>query len=352
MKKIFAIFASIVIMLSMTIYQSDILYASEEKNVNTLESKIKQIVNEFYGDIDIEIFEIIPIFDKNYNVCEYSLDIKSDNQSLGYVIYDTEIGDITKFRIDKDLDGFWMTNFGQQKTKDKLVKKIDLFSYELENVCNDCNYLGSKDQFNSLFYEDLDTVYCNNILTKEKYLPKTCLFGKEYITDECKMNYCCAAVAVLNVLGQYGCYNTKDLNSVSWAYGTIYSMGNVRKLNGQYVMKQEMMGNVTATFAKWYCGKNIPYEAKDNPKLSFFIDAVDKKYSSILGVTTTYGQDITGHAVSVIGYLNFKPIMYGDNRCYLAVASGWGYKNDIEYILYDKINVISSYGVVFFDRIK
>lgn len=40
MKKIFAIFASIVIMFSMTIYQSDILYASEENNVNILESKI------------------------------------------------------------------------------------------------------------------------------------------------------------------------------------------------------------------------------------------------------------------------------------------------------------------------
>lgn len=33
------------------------------------------------------------------------------------MIYDTEIGDITKFRIDKDLDGFWMTNFWTTEDK-------------------------------------------------------------------------------------------------------------------------------------------------------------------------------------------------------------------------------------------
>lgn len=246
-----------------------------------------------------------------------------------------------------------MTNFGQQKTESEIVKRIDLLFYELIDVCDvNGSYLGSKDQFSSLFYEDLSSVYCNNILTKEIYLPKKCLFGEEFITEECKMNYCCAAVAALNVLGQYGCFNTKDVNSISWAYGTICSMGNVKKLNEQYVMNQELIGGVVATFAKWYGGKSIPYTSKNNPQLSFFIDAVDKKYSSILGVTTTFGKGITGHAVSVVGYLKFKPVMYGEDRCYLAVASGWGYIGDMEYILYDKINVISSYGIVFQSRYK
>ena len=352
MKKVVAIIVSIVVMISMTMYQNDTIYAEEENSIDTLERSIKTIINELYGEIDYEIVEITPIYDENYNVCEYSLDIISDNANFGYLIYDTQIGDISKFKLDKNMDGFWMSNFEQQKTDSKIVKKVDLLYYELEDISDNNYYLGSKDQFHSLFYEDLLPVYCNNLLIKEKYLPKYCLFGEEYITDVCKMNYCCAAVAALNVLGQYGCFNVKNSESVKWAYGTIYSMGNVRKLNKQYVMNQEMIGGVVSTFAKWYGGMTIPYRGKENPEISFFTEAVDKRYPLILGVTTSCGDGVSGHAVSVIGYLNFKPIMYGENRCYLAVASGWGYNSDIEYILYDKINVISSYGVVFTHRYK
>lgn len=353
MKKIFATLISIVTMISMTMYQNDTIYASEENSINTLESRIEMIINELYGDIDFDIVEITAIYDENYNVCEYSLDIMSGGVNFGYLIYDIQMGDISKFKIDKNIDGFWISNFKQQKNDSMIVKKIDFLYYELEDIGNNnFNYLGSKDQFHSLFYEDLLPVYCNNLLIKEKYLRKFCLFGEKYITDECKMNYCCAAVAALNVLGQYGCFNVKDLESVKWAYGTIYSMGNVRKLNKEYVMNQEMIGGVVSTFAKWYSGKSIPYTRRYNPGISFFTEAVDKRYSSILGVTTSCGNGVAGHAVSVVGYLNFKPIMYGENRCYLAVASGWGYKDDIEYILYDKINVISSYGVVFTHRYK
>lgn len=115
MKKVVAIIVSIIVMISMTMYQNDTIYAEEENGIDTLESRIKTIINELYGEIDYKIVEITPIYDENYNVCEYSLDIISDNVNFGYLIYDTQIGDISKFKIDKNMDGFWISNFNQQR---------------------------------------------------------------------------------------------------------------------------------------------------------------------------------------------------------------------------------------------
>ena len=51
--------------------------------------------------------------------------------------------------------------------------------------------------------------------------------------------------------------------------------------------------------------------------------------------------------LTVIGYKNFAPCNSGGtSKVYLKVATGWGNVGDTEYILYNSINVISKYGIV------
>lgn len=111
------------------------------------------------------------------------------------------------------------------------------------------------------------------------------------------------------------------------------------------------MGHSVATFAKQKKGLTVNYSSKDNPSLDFFTSAVNSGYSSILGVSTSCTNGghtgIAGHAYSVIGYKNYAPCNSGGSpKIYLRVASGWGYMGNTEYILYNSINVISKYGVV------
>lgn len=347
MKRISAFIISIILII-MVSNNNTTIYGSEKLENSNINQKIEKIVLQFYDDLEYEIIDITPIYDEENSVCEYAIDIGKDNNEYGYLIYDIELNDITKFKIDIMGKSFWHTKFECDRNSNKLIRKIDEFTYILEDIKDEGSiYMASKTDIDSIFLDDISIEYSTYVIEKERYIPKKVTFGEEYITKVCKNNYCCAAVAILNVLGQLNCYDIASVNSVNWAYSTIYSMGNVKKMGTDYVMDRNQIGGVTAMFAKWYGNKTIPYSAKKNPKLDYFIDAVDKKYSSILGISTKSQGGVAGHAVSVIGYLKLKPIVYGSNKCYLAVASGWGKIGDIEYILYDKINVLSTYGVVF-----
>lgn len=216
------------------------------------------------------------------------------------------------------------------------------------DLCNtSIVYLASRTEFDDLFVFNLDDVFEKNNLIKKKSLPNQICFGQTYIENTLKDKYCCAAVAILNVLGQYDRFDVKNDAVVGNYYSCIWSLGGVKKLNVSYVMNQQKMGWIVRDMSRWYGDKEIQYREEKNPKLSFFKEAIDKKYASILGVTTKDSGTITGHAVSVIGYLEFS-----NGECYLEVASGWGNKYLKGYILYDEINAISTYGVMFLQKCK
>lgn len=368
---------SVTVIYCILLWSMEIAYADGESdrgdsNINKL---LMQLTQEFYPEVIPEIMGITLIYDDDWDICEYAIDISSNGIGYGYVVIESESLDINRFLIDEYADGFYMTQFNEMpdEHENMIVKKIDAINYEL--VENRDDMVAGKEVTDSLFdifiLDFPDPVYYNYTLKKYKNIGRHCAFGEEFIeqTDE---KYCCGVLAMLNVCGAYNIFNKKDINEAKWAYDTLWSMSNVKKIKVikdkdleigdeeryQYVIDQKVMGGVVSQFAKWYGGKEIPYTRKENPSLNFFIEAVDKKYSSILGVTTIEKENgeigELGHAVSVEGYYVFEPlnsIVYGGTQTYLAVASGWG-DDHYEYILYDKVNMESTYGVVFCRNFK
>ncbi len=327
---------------------NSIITAYGDEDISGVYQEIDLIVEQMYGDVSYIVKDIIPIYDCNFNICEYVFDVGLDNVDYGYFVYNIEANEVIKFKFDTySGESFEQKYFGCEEITDKIAKKVDEFTYELNDYQEGVQYVASKHDLMDIFFDNFELVYCSYILKKEKYIPNRVQFGEDYINKKCNKNYCCAAVAILNVLGQYKCYNTNSDSSVSNAYTDIYNMGGVKKLNEEYVMDQTKMGQVVADYAKINKNKNIPYQSKKNPDMDFFVDAVDKKYSSILGITSKCGGGVAGHAVSVTGYLEFTPVTHGNDKRFLAVASGWGEIGDTEYILYDEIDVYSKYGVKF-----
>lgn len=358
-KKVLSVLVAFMFMISMTCYMDKPVHASEDSNTYDIDSVISEIVKEFYNDVEVEVKDVNIIYSSDDKVIECSLDIYCDNICYGYMIYDYNLSQIIKFKVERDSEGFELTHLGQEVPDGKIIKKVDLLNYEIDE--DNRTYLAAKTNLFTMFFEDLDIAYSSNILTHEKYIPNICSFGEDYITDILGTNYCCAAVAVLNVLMQYERYDPDSATPIEDTYAAIWSVGGVEKIKVkdedgkfeyEYVMDQEVMGFVVREMSVWYGYERIQFSEKENPKVSFFTDAVDKKYASILGIVTTTGSGIAGHAVNVVGYLKFKPITYGNESCYLAVATGWGYEDDIEYLLYDKIDVVSTYGVKFLSKIK
>lgn len=363
MKRITKKILSIVLVVCFTIWTLDITYATETNYQEYIYNSdlymlMSDLVHKFYSDVDLKIKNVIPIYGDNKDICEYAIDLLDDEMDIGYVIIECGTMNIIEFKIERNIGGFYEMYFDGELSDDKIIRKVDIFKYELVDIEEmDFNYLATKDDLFDLFlYEIPEPVYHNYYLKKEKYIPRHCSFGEEYIENILGSDYCCVVVAMLNVCGGYNFFNKKDVGSINWAYGTLWSMAQVKQVGDGYVANQECMGGVVSQFAKWYAGKDIPYTTKNNPKLSFFIDAIDKKYSSILGITSYYyetdekgnkNKRMAGHAVSVEGYLKFEPIVYGTTKYYLYVSTGWGTINDTKYVLYDNLDVISTYGVTF-----
>lgn len=277
-------------------------YGENEKNANVNEV-LTELVQLFYPEIEPEIEDITPIYDDDWNIIEYALDITYNNIDYGYAIFEGGTLDIIEFKIEKGIGTFWTINFQIDKQDNNVIKKVDALQYELFE-CEDAgvNYLGNKDDLFDIFLEEIPVSIYHNYYVKEKYIPKRCAFGETYVTNKLGMEYCCAVTAMLNVCGEKNFFDANDINSTAWAYGTLWSMIQVKKISGEYVANQEDMGAVVSQFAKWYAGKDVPYRRKENPKMSFFIDAVDKKYSSILGVTSYYTEeDESGNKVKKMG---------------------------------------------------
>lgn len=320
----------------------------QRRVVYNIENAIGDIVKEIYGDVEVDKIEINHIYDGDDKICEFAIDIFSDNVSYGYLIYNVNLGEISKFAIDKSAKGFLETYIGKKITENQIIKKIDFMKYEVVDLSDTTiTYMGSRTELKDVFIDDLIEVHGQKKLIKEKYIPNTSYFGQDYIEEILKDKYCCAAVAILNVLAQYDRFDINNEAVVGNTYSWIWSLGGVKKLNDIYVMNQEIMGWIVRDMSRWYGGKEIQYREKENPKLSFFKEAVDKKYVSILGVTTKNKGTLTGHAVSVTDYLEFD-----NGKCYLAIASGWGTVEDIQYILYEEIKVIFTYGVMFLSKCK
>lgn len=327
-----------------------------DESRNTINDEIGGLVNEFYEGLDWKIDDIIPIYNQEGNIVQYAINISSNGISFGYFIYGIKERELIKFAINYNNGNFISVYFPNEVYKDKVVIYVDEFNYCLKNQDEMQGVeLESKiDNLSNLQYLFLESYGFMDYSYYERktiFLPNHCLFGEDYI-EQLGLNYCCASVAILNVLGHYKCFDVNNPDSIRWAYGTINSMGGVKKRGKMYVMNQENMGYVVTTFAKWYGGiKEMPYSTRDNPSINYFIEAIDKRHSSILGIVTKdYDDDgnpiIVGHAVTVIGYIKFEHILYGNQKYFLAVCTGWN-NNVIEYLSYNDMNAYSTYGAVF-----
>ncbi len=326
----------------------------------TIEDEIGDVVEEFYDDLEWKISNITPIYNNIGEIIQYAINISANDINYGYFIYDISNQKLIKFMVERYHGGFVETYFPEENLENKKVIFKDEFTYDLVDYENSTDEVGAfydksinkTNELFSIFLDNYQYILNDYKLALSRYIPRVYKFGQDYC-DEINKEYCCAAVAILNVLAHYNCFKTWDKDSILWAYYTIYSMGGVKKYGQEYVMNQNNIGYVVSTFAKWY-GKinNMPYSAQNNPSSAFFVDAVNNKYPSILGISTKcYSDDnkrweICGHAVTVYGYLRFKSKKNNSSKYFLCVANSWD-TGIIEYIAYDDIRLHSSYGIKF-----
>ncbi len=256
---------------------------------------------------------------------------------------------ISQFMIYKDYQGFCMEYFERLPKEGEIIVKVSALNYEIKDKT--VNYVSSNndndDDIFDIFIDDFPDPMYYNFTKKCKTIGRFCRIDEDKIED-IGADYCCGVIAMANVCGGYGFFDKTKNTEIYKAYKKLWSYADVKKVDGEYAMDQNKIGKAMQKYYKDKTGKTLPYEQKENPTTQFFIDAVDKKYSSILGVYSKREGGKSGHAVSVEGYFIFEPlneIVYGEKQIFLSVATGWD--SEQKYIWYDKVNLDSTYGVVF-----
>lgn len=271
----------------------------------------------------------------------------------GYVVLESQSMNICRFVINEGVEGFCIQHFNRLPEYGEIVNKIDMLQYEIIEG-NEINYVGNgnNDDLFDIFFGEFPEPMYHNYNIRYKSIGRICRINEDKI-EEMGENYCCGVVAMLNVCGGYKLFDAKRVTQIYNAYKKLWSYSDVQYIDKQYVMDQKKLGSALSSYFKDVTGEKIPYKEKNNPTVDFFVDAVDKKYSSILGIVSSSGGVKGGHAVCVEGYYIFEPlneIVYGKPQIFLSVASGWD--TVAQYIWYDKINVDSTYGVVFMRSYK
>lgn len=330
-------------------------------------------------DNSIVISGIDRIYDKN-GVCEYCFNYEKNGVSYGYAVYNLHNKDITLFSIENKHPGLYgkiiNSVYDREVKKLKVIFKnseLDYYAVFTQNDeisavnsngdiidINELNEIGYSG-ISTYKYDDIfdisgkipDSIVYTHYLKTENYLVNPARYGENYITNYLKEPYACAVTAMLNVCANNRFFDVTSEKSRKKAYEDLWLLSGTKYNNntGDYVTDKSKMGSSVAMFARQNKGISVNYTRSNNPSLSFFTSAVNKGYSSILGITTscTNGNHtgIAGHAYSVIGYKIFEPSRSNySKKIYLRVATGWGTLGDEGYILYNNINVISKYGVV------
>lgn len=331
------------------------------------------------NDESICLADTFKVYDEK-GICEYCFEYESDGVQYGYAVYNIENSDITVFSIEKGQIGLYekivsgLSNKIFEKT-DILLKNADLDYFAIfiqdeeelavnlrgETVKGEELYKMGYNLISTLSYDDIgnisgevpDEISETHYLKYDKIIANPARYGGDYITATLKEPYACAVVAMLNVCANNRFFDVTTAKGRKKAYEDLWLLSGTKlnKSTGEYVTDKNQIGHSVARFAKQNKGITVNYSSKNNPSLSFFMSAVNNGYSSILGISTACTNNghtgIAGHAFSVIGYKNYAPLKSGDStKIYLRVVSWWGNLGDTEFILYNGINVISKYGIV------
>ncbi|MCI8668744.1 MAG: hypothetical protein HFI34_04365 [Lachnospiraceae bacterium] len=345
MKKIYKRIVATIIIICLSnwcILQNYTLNYANEDDIKQLEDEMEDIVEYFYPYITLKVEKITPIY-KLDKICEYAIDISADNVNYGYFIVNDSY-DITRFIIKQNSDGFIESNF--DILLDKKILKVDIFEYQYSD---EDIVLGSYDDIFNICYDDLSMMDADHNLKCQKTLKKYYAFGENFITDKLGMDYGCAIVAMLNVAAQNQLFRVRnastssyDISNIKSEYKRIWDIA--RPIDG--FIAADKMGSIMSAYVKKYHNNfTLTYKNYSNPPIGFFTNAIDANYSAILGVVGDVSGAKSGHAFSVIGYLNYQHRYKNHNKTFLKVTTGWGYDNEIGYIDYNNLNVRSTYGV-------
>lgn len=104
---------SISVIYCILLWSVDLAYAdnesdSEKSNIDKL---LMQLTQEFYPEVIPEIAGITLIYDDDWDICEYAIDISYNGIGYGYVVIESKSLNINRFLIDEYADGFYMTHF-------------------------------------------------------------------------------------------------------------------------------------------------------------------------------------------------------------------------------------------------
>ena len=348
-KKILAVF--IVLGLSnWCIFMNYTPAIATEYDTNILIEEIDGLTDYFYPDTEMEISNIVPIFDDE-GICEYAIDVSDGTNSYGYVVINDNY-EITRFVIDDNSDGFVESNIGKYVDLNKKIYKTDLFTYQSSEEM----LLGSYDDVLDICYTES---YLSSFLSsyfnldQKKDLKSYYTFGENF-TDALGLDYACAVVAMLNVFAQNNLFTVRNVGNSQYNFTNIKAVYKniwdiASPINGN--IDATKMGSIVSQYVKKYnSNRKVTYSNSTNPAIGFFTNAINANQSSILGVigsdSSTDGKK-SGHAFNIIGYKSFQHYYYPVSKTFLRVGTGWGYDNEIGYIDYNNLNVYSTYGVKF-----
>lgn len=209
----------------------------------------------------------------------------------------------------------------------------------------DTKYDSHADLFSSS-YETGSTVITKATYTSKYSSSKSLISQYNIMTSTSK--YACAVVALTEVANQEGILKNSSIADTFNALWTATSttVESTKTFYGISVSLGSTYDSKLSTGMTSYSkdrGKTCTTTTKNDPAFSFFTGAMDSNYSATLSyrIYETSG-DKTGHTVNVVGYCVASKS--GTTSNYLIVADGW-YNNAPKYMNYSSIDFVDTYGV-------
>jgi len=349
-----------------------------------------------FCELPLEIGEIIPIYNYDYQLIGYSVSYIHDNISYGYIDFDfTNEEFINDFSIQEEalspLESLSkrVLSFCQEYEVEKILLKGNYLEYTI--VLTDINgnkyYYsrengiissdGFKEKADELrkLYGDLyssGTVYgyINAIFSNSYISGSTVLEGPTYMQkftpslsalsqslfETLNNRYACAVAALTEIAAQEGILVTGYSNlddRIMYTFDALWSFTNTyvdHSSNGyDYGFTYDSdIGPGMLTHCYDMGKYSTVYNTTTSPSYTFYKTAVTDNASSTFSYRIYYfdgSTKVSAHTVNVVGYC--KASYSGSVSYYLIVANGWDYATT-QYINISNVDFIDNYGVRFY----
>lgn len=328
---------------------------------------------DFEPNLNLEVGEIIPVYNESDALIGFSISYVLDNNPYGYINLDftkeNHVSDFSIFKGENSIYNILAIDINKQNSFRTIEKKLYSFGglqYAIpfdengetvfhfsdgENIkfnINTNNKAGVKYNSHSELFSK--TYRYGALLNTEAYTSKynksKSLISESYI-ESTTNKYACSVLALTEIANQENILkNSNIVNTFNQLWkDTDTTVINVKNGISYGSTLDSKLGSSMTTYAKSMGKNNTTVTTKSNPDFEFFKNIINNNASGIF----KYAIDLTdgsgsGHAVNMIGYcvVRLNGVFYN----YLVVADGW--HNDApRYFNFSETDFRDSYGVKF-----